>query len=55
MRIMENVEDIEKLKKEFEEGIDINEMKEQEMLGVKVEGMKQEVRRREKEINLGII
>src|SRR4029078_3922355 len=55
LRILPHIPDIRKLRKAFEEGLDIHAMTASEMFGVPVEGMPGEVRRRAKAINFGII
>jgi DNA polymerase-1 len=55
LRVLAHVADIPRLRKAFEDGIDIHAMTASEMFGVPVEGMPSDVRRRAKAINFGII
>jgi DNA polymerase-1 len=55
LRILAHMADIEALKKAFSEGLDIHAMTASEVLGIPMEGMPPEQRRRAKAINFGII
>jgi len=55
LRLLAHIADIAALKKAFAEGLDIHAMTASEMFGVPVKNMPQDVRRRAKAINFGII
>jgi len=55
LRVLAHIADIPQLRQAFADGLDIHATTASEMLGVPIEGMPPEVRRRAKAINFGII
>src|ERR1700732_2040919 len=55
LRLLAHLDDIQVLKRAFDDDLDIPAMTASEMFGVPIEGMPSEVRRRAKAINFGII